>query len=415
MQDSDSRAPWRHPMPDGQFALLRQIIGAPSPIGLEGAMTFGVIEPAVRAFLPAGWAIHKFRGSASLVVDSAPDARDAFSVMLIGHADKIRLQVRSVGEDGKVWLNSDSFLPATLVGQEAILFSEDPAAPGEWRVLEGATIEAVGAVHFAEPDLREGRKGITAPMLYLELHTHGPDGMGQVEKLGIKAGDPVLLARKVRRGVAPDTFSGAYLDNGLGCFVVAEALRIAAEGGGLRNLRLLGAIAAYEEVGRLGSRVLAQEFRPDAVIAIDVAHDYKAAPGVADKRHTPNAMGQGFTLAAGAITSAWLNSFIARVAREQAIPMQWKVVGKDTGTDAMAAVLASIDAAAASIGFPIRNMHTASETGHTGDVLAAIHVLVASLRALDGMHGGTGARAADLREGHPRLDRARPIAPSGPV
>ncbi len=413
MDDLKSSAPWKRPMPEGQFAFLRDIVGAPSPIGLEAAMTFGVIEPAVRKFLPKGWAIRKFRGSASLVVDSAPAARDAFSVMLIGHADKIRLQVRSVGEDGKVWLNSDSFLPSTLVGQEAILFSEDPAAPGEWRVLEGATIEAVGAVHFADPDLREGRKGITAPMLYLELHTHGADGRKQVERMGIKAGDPVLLARKVRRGVAPDTFSGAYLDNGLGCFVVAEALRLVAESGGLRNVRILGAMAAYEEVGRLGSRVLAQELRPDAVVAIDVAHDFKAAPGVADKRFPPNAMGEGFTLAAGAITSAWLNSLIARVAQEQAIPMQWKVAGKDTGTDAMAAVLASIDAAAASLGFPIRNMHTVSETGHTGDVLAAIHVLVAMLRALDGMHEGRGARPDDLREGHPRLDRARPISPSG--
>jgi len=45
---------------------------------------------------------------------------------------------------------------------------------------------------------------------------------------------------------------------------------------------------------------------------------------------------------------------------------QKDVVGRDTGTDAMAGVLASVDVAATSVGFPIRNMHTVSELAHTG-------------------------------------------------
>ena len=81
----------------------------------------------------------------------------------------------------------------------------------------------------------------------------------------------------------------------------------------------------------------------------------------------------------------------------------------DTGTDAMAAVFASIDAAATSIGFPIRNMHTISECGHTGDVLAAIHATVELLKRMDALNGGAGLKADDLREGHPRLDRAGPL------
>jgi len=35
----------------------------------------------------------------------------------------------------------------------------------------------------------------------------------------------------------------------------------------------------------------------------------------------------------------------------------------------------------------------------------------AALRALDAMHGAKGARAEELREGHPRLDRARSLRP----
>jgi len=396
-------------MPEEQFARMRDILAAPSPVGLESAMTRGVLEPYVRSFMPEEWAVHGYRGNAGLVFDTRPGDDEAFSVMLIGHADKIRLQVRSIGEDGKIWVDSDSFLAGVLVGHEVTLFSEDPEAPGTWRALDGGTIEAVGAAHFASPDLRAGKSGIRSEMLFLELQLHGEDRKAQVEQLGIRAGDPLLLKRPIRRGFGRDSFYGAYLDNGLGCFLVAEVLRLVADAGGLRNLRVLGAAAAYEEIGRMGSRVMAQAHAPDAILAVDVSHDFEAAPGIDDRRMTPIAMGKGFTLAHGSITNAYLNSMIARVACEKSIPFQTKVVGRDTGTDAMAAGFAGIDAASTSLGFPIRYMHTISETGHTGDVLAAIHAVFETLRHMDAMHDGAGIRAEDLRTGHPRLDDAAPL------
>jgi len=396
-------------MPEDQFERMREILAAPSPIGLEGAMTRGVLQPQIESWMPESWCLHRFRGNAGIVIDTAPETPDAFSVMLIGHADKIRMQVRSVGSDGKVWINSDSFLSTTLIGHEVVLFSADPGSPGEYRALTGGTVEAIGAIHFADAKLRAGERGIKPEQIYLELQMHGDKRKAQVEALGIRPGDPILLNRPIRPGFSPNTFYGGYLDNGLGCFVVAEVARLLAESGGLKNVRFLGAAAAYEEIGRLGSRVFAGEFRPDVVIGVDVAHDYEAAPGVGDKRFTPNKMGDGFTLAHGSIVSEHINSIFEEAAREHDIPLQHKVTGRDTGTDAMAAVFAGIDAAATSIGFPIRNMHTISECGHTGDVLAAIHGCVEALQRMDALNGGAGMNADDLREGHPRLDRARPL------
>ena len=149
MSESTASKPWQQRMPDDQFDRMRAILEAPSPIGLEGAMTEGVLAPMTEEFMPAGWKVHRFTGNAGIVIDTAPDAKDAFTVMLIGHADKIRLQVRSIGSDGKIWVNSDSFLPTTLLGEEVLLFSEDPENPGAFRVLDGGTIEGVGAAHFA--------------------------------------------------------------------------------------------------------------------------------------------------------------------------------------------------------------------------------------------------------------------------
>lgn len=404
----NKKTPWTRPMPDDQFNWMREILAAPSPIGLEAAMSYGVIKPAFEKLKLEGWGIHQFKGNAGLVLDTHPGDTERTSVMFVGHADKIRMQVRSIGDDGKVWINSDSFLPCTLIGHEVIIFSEDPKEHGRYNIIEGGTVEAIGAIHFAPPDLRNGSKGIKPEMLYVELQAHGENAKKDLVKAGLKHGDTIILKRPIRRGFTKDTFYGAYLDNGLGCFVVSELARLIAEDGGLKNLRVLFAIATYEEIGRFGSRVLAAELKPDVVISVDVDHDFKSAPGVGDQRYTPVTIGEGFSLSTGSVTSEFMNSMIEKACRKVKIPLQRSPTGRDTGTDAMAAVLASIDAAAVSAGIPLRNMHTISEVAHTGDVLACLHGMHETLMLLDGMHGGRGLARDDLRERHPRLDQARP-------
>ena len=406
---SDSAKPWTQPMPDAQFKLMRDILAAPSPVGLEAAMTYGVLKPHFESFAPKSWHLHQFKGNAGVVLDTHPGRDDMFKVMLIGHADKIRMQVRSIGEDGKIWINTDSFLPTVLIGHEVKLFSEDPDAPGSYRCIEGGTVEALGAIHFSDPAQRDGSKGLKKEQIYLDLQIHGENKKQQVLNLGVRPGDSIIFDRPIRPGFSPNTFYGAYLDNGLGCFVAAEVARLIAEAGGTKNVRVLFAIASYEEIGRFGSRVMAGEMKPDALIGVDVNHDYVAAPGIGDKRMQPLEMGKGFTMAVGSIASEQLNRIIATAAKQQDIPLQRDIVGVDTGTDGMAGVLASIDSAATSIGFPIRNMHTISETGHTQDVLAAIHALTHTLQALDAIPD----LQREFLDNHPRLDQASPLPHQG--
>lgn len=410
MAKKKSKKPaWTQPMPEAQFAFMRDVLAAPSPVGYEASMTFGVLEPYLEEHKLQDWGIHKFAGNASIVLDTHPGETDRLTVMVVGHADKIRMQVRSIGDDGKVWINSDSFLPNTLIGHEVALFSRDPNDPTKTRVLKGGTIEALGAIHFADSATRSGDKGIKSKMLYLELHVHGEKKKEQVEALGIRPGDPIILDRPIKKGVSPDTFYGAYLDNGLGCFVAAEMARLIAEEGGTKNVRVLFAMATHEEIGRMGSRVLAGRLAPDVLIAVDVNHDYVAAPGIGDRRMPSLSMGEGFTVTTGSIVSEQLNGIIEKAAADAEIPYQISVSGRDTGTDGMAAVFAGVDAAATSIGFPIRNMHTISESGHTGDVLASIYALTKAIQVMDAANDGTGMTCDDFKNGHVRLDNAEPV------
>ena len=182
-----------------------------------------------------------------------------------------------------------------------------------------------------------------------------------------------------------------------------------AEAGGTEKVRVLFTMATYEEIGRLGSRVMAGELKPDALIGVDVNHDYVAAPGMGDKRLAPLEMGKGFTMSVGSIASEQLNRVIESTAKEYDIPMQRDMVGADTGTDGMAGVLASVDCAATSVGFPIRNMHTISETANTGDVLAAIHALTHTIQSLDAL----ADPHREFLDNHPRLDQASPLGHQG--
>ena len=238
------------PMPEEQFQFMRDILSAPSPVGLEASMTKGVIRPFFEQIgaEALGWREHAFVGNAGTVWDTAPDAApgEKLTVMICGHADKIRMQVRSIGSDGKIWINSDSFLPLTLIGNKVTLFSEDKESLGTYRRLP-ATVEALGAIHFAPANMRSGSKGVGPQELYLELGMHGDKRKEQLDALGVQAGDTVLLDRPIERcaGGGAMTFSGSYLDNGLGCFVAAEVARmLAADPSIAEDVRVLFAFAS---------------------------------------------------------------------------------------------------------------------------------------------------------------------------
>ena len=291
---------WQTPMPESKFAEMRDILAAPSPVGLEAAMCEGVLSPIWQKYVDdLGWKIHRFKGNASIVLDTHPEASDdMLSVMFIGHADKIRMHVRDIAPDGKVYIETDSFLPLTLLGNQVNIFSRD--ADREYRILRGGTVEALGAIHFAEAAHRSGSRGVKPEDMYVELGLHGKDRKKQLEAMGVRVGDSILLDRKIERAFAPDTFSGAYLDNGLGCFATSEVAELVAkQTTKLKHVRCMFAIASHEEIGRYGSRVLAARMAPDVIVAVDVNHDYASAPNTASKRYPKLAMGEGFTITHG--------------------------------------------------------------------------------------------------------------------
>jgi endoglucanase len=327
------------------------------------------------------------------------------------------MQVRHIEKSsGKVYIDSDSFLPIALLGNQVTIFSEKPDDLGSFIKVNG-TVEALGAIHFGDAAHRNGTKGVGPDQLYVDLGCYGAGAAERVAKLGIKPGDAVLMDSPLRRALGDDVFQGAYLDNGVGSFVVTDLARVLAEEDdyikALENIRVLFAVAAHEEIGRFGSRVLANKFSPDVLVAIDVNHDYVNAPGVGGKRFTPLEMGKGYTISVGSVASRKLNEMMQKASKRKDIPVQLDCVGRDTGTDAMAGVLGSVDCAVGSIGVPTRNMHTSSEAASTRDLDACLYGLAETILMMseqkttreDFLHSHVDLSKATLVQSLPPLDK----------
>ena len=80
---ASAKQAWSKPFTDTQFDFMKQILAAPSPVGLEAAMSYGVLRPFFEQIAPADWALHQFKGNASVVLDTAPDDEDKLSVCLL--------------------------------------------------------------------------------------------------------------------------------------------------------------------------------------------------------------------------------------------------------------------------------------------------------------------------------------------
>ncbi|MCF6277074.1 MAG: peptidase M42 [Candidatus Magasanikbacteria bacterium] len=394
-------------MSEEDFFLLQKIAEAPSPSNLEGALTYGVIHPIFKKLITENkksWTIHSFIGNAGIVLKTERKKSNPLKIMLVGHSDKIRLQVKHIEADGKIKISSSSFLPTSLISNKVKLFSRKPDNPKEFNVFYG-TIEGIPPIHLASQSLISGKKGVSSSALYLELGVYGSHADYKLKNLGIRPGDPIIFDRKIEKRLFTNIFSGPYLDNSVGCFTVVQLAKMFSKIQDLENIQLLFTISAQEEIGRYGSMVAVENFKPDILIAIDVSHDYVNTPNILWRNFPETEIGNGFTVVCGAMISPILNNILITESKKKSIPYQTVICSRDTGTDASSGVKVGRDTVAMSLGVPLRYMHTASELAHTGDIMSlqyAVYNLIQyiNLKGLDKNYFVTN---------HPQLQKADKI------
>jgi putative aminopeptidase len=277
-------------------------------------------------------------------------------IVVSSHADEIGAVVASIEPDG--------FLRLMAVGG---------AQP---RLLEGRAVWVAGraAVIGARsghltPGSEHGQ-GLALSDLYVDL---GVDSAAEVEALGVRTGDPMVVLSELR-ALAGWRVAGKGIDNRASCVLLLHLLR-RLQGRTLPH-RLTALVTVQEEVGLRGAAAAYARLRPDLAIVVDTF----PAAGTPDTRHLAYtaSIGQG-ALIAPATGSGDRGFLMPRAARDAMIaaaqhagvPYQLAVTGGGM-TDAAAAHLAGGGIATLQVNIPRRYSHSPVELLDLRDLAAAL-------------------------------------------
>ncbi len=182
----------------------------------------------------------------------------------------------------------------------------------------------------------------------------------------VSAGHGDRLCYVAAPQIRDDTISSPFLDNRLGCFVVARLARLALEATLPCNLVL--AATAFEEMGGYGAPVLAKAIQPDAVICIDTTYAsnfQKVLLGggpvltLSDK-----------TVNLGEIAHRQIRQFFAA----HQLPLQTEVYNT-SGTDAKAFPMLGLPGPVLALLFATTGNHTQLETASLADLESMVRAI----------------------------------------
>jgi putative aminopeptidase FrvX len=342
---------------------LKQLLGTPGPSGFEQAAA-RVWRDEVKAFADDVLADVHGNSVASLNGKGKP------RVMFAGHIDEIGLQITHIDEDGFLYFSGiGGWDSQVLVGQRVLLLAQD------------------GPVH-----------GVVGKKAIHQLKKEELDRVTKVIDLWIDIGaaNRAEAAARVRIGDAGvlDTRVEEYpngrivsrsLDNRIGAFVAAEALRrLAGKTQRPKQAAVFAVASTREEIAWTGSgaRTSAVGIEPDVAIVVDVTHatDY---PG-ADKKHSgDHKLGGGVVLSRGSSVSSVVFDLLVECAEQAQIAYTIQAAPRDTGTDADAIYNALRGIPTGLVSVPNRYMHSPNEMVALQDLDRAADLLAAFARRLE--------------------------------
>jgi len=270
------------------------------------------------------------------------------TVAIAGHCDEIGFMVRDINDDGSLSLTRIGGSDKTVSqGQHVVVHADDPI-PG----IIGQT-----AIHLRD-------ESDTSYSEVREQHVDiGAEDGEEAESL-VEVGDPITFAQTVSE-LANGRIAARGLDNRIGVWAAAEALRRASEAGAHATICAVSTV--QEEVGLKGAQMVGFDLDPDVAIATDVTHATDG-PGVPGDRSTGIELGGGPVVARGSANHPQVVEAVRGVAADADIDYQLQAAGIRTGTDADAFFVSRGGIPSLNVGVPNRYMHTPVEMLDLGDL-----------------------------------------------
>ena len=345
------------------LAFLKDIVNTPSPSGFEERAA-EVYRGYTKAF--ADKIVTDVHGNVAAILN--PEAE--MKIMLAGHMDEIGFIIHHISEDGLLYFSGigghDSVIP---MGQRVWIHGTGEKA--------GQVAGVIGrkAVHLLEEEERKKKPEIKD--MWIDI---GATNRAEVEEF-IALGDCVTYQYEFEQ-LLGDRATARGFDNKMGSFIVAEALRILKEEGGLdAGVGVYAVATVQEEIGLRGARTSSYWIGAQSGLAVDVNHaiDY---PTVSKSRYGALDIGKGPSVMRGANANPIVFKMITEACKAAEIPYQVDVTAGGTGTDGNAMQLNQGGMAVGIVGVPLRYMHTPCELLSLKDIEDCARLMVAYCRSV---------------------------------
>jgi putative aminopeptidase FrvX len=291
-----------------------------------------------------------------------PDAEQ--KIMLAGHMDEIGFIIHYIDDAGMLYFSTigghDS---AIIVGQRVWVHGKEQV-PG---------VIGRKAIHLLEDDERKKKPEVKD--YWIDI---GASNREDAEAL-ISLGDVATYQWEFQMLMGDRAVARGF-DNKMGSFIVAEAVRLLKEEGGLDpGVGVYAVATVQEEIGLRGARTASFGIAPQSGLAVDVNHaiDY---PGLSKSRYGQLDVGKGPSVMRGANSNPVVFKVVTDAGREEDIPFQVDVAPGGTGTDGNAMQLNMSGMAVGILGVALRYMHTPCELLSITDVEDCARLMAAYCR-----------------------------------
>lgn len=341
------------------LSFFQSIVNVPSPSGYEERAA-ELYRGYTRTF--ADEVKTDVHGNVAAILN--PDA--SMKIMLAGHMDEIGFLVHYISDDGLLY-----FLP--IGGHDSVV----PIGQRVWVHGKQRVPGVIGrkAIHLLKEDERKKKPEIDD--LWIDI---GASTRAEVVEL-IEIGDVVTYQYEFQL-LLGDRAAARGFDNKMGSFIVAEALRLLKEDGGLDpNVGVYAVATVQEEIGLRGARTSAFWIDSQSGLAVDVNHAIDT-PGLSKTKHGALDVGKGPSVMRGANANPIVNKLIRSAAEAEGIPYQIDVTAGGTGTDGNAMQISRGGMAVGIVGVPLRYMHTPCEVLSLKDVENCARLMAAYCRVV---------------------------------
>ncbi|HLA64847.1 MAG TPA: M42 family metallopeptidase [Rhodothermales bacterium] len=341
---------------DADRDFLFELLRTPSPTGyeVEGQRVW------------AAWAERHADRVESDAYGNAWATRDGRTggprVMLEAHADEIGFTIKYVDDDG--------FIRVDRIGG-----TDHAIARGRRILFMGAKGPVLGVVGNTAIHLRDRAADEKAPRVDELFVDIGAKSRAEVAERGLRVGHPAVYVDAVE-ALTETRLIGRALDNRLGGFVIAQALRRLAETEGGHEATVHAVNAVQEEVGGHGAQMAAFRLEPDLALVVDVTHATDS-PGIEKAKHGDVKLGGGPTVTHGTVNHPRIVQRLIDVAERENIPLQHETTSRFSGTDLDVIFKSRGGVPAALVSIPMRYMHSTVETVELADVEHTIRLLAA--------------------------------------